>query len=362
MNHKSIKITTLFLDMLKQFNCAAGRSDSPPPVRRKPVKKKPESTTETVTNQQQDPNNNVQLDRVSSNEQETFSFYEMGAYKAALKRCDNGGKLAKELEEMISERAKIEDLYVNGIKNWHKKWSNHLNEDSAEHPSTKEAWQAYLDLSGNVARVHSDMCQSLIKGPIAKVKEWIKLKYGKSFVNYKQTKEFETDFESAEKPYVEQIEKLKKFKKEYHDDVKACRVSEEAARASHTNPKISQEQREKLDEKAKRAREEMDRSRTRYKEKITEIGLYKNQHMKVMKEVFERTQNFENERILFFKQLFLECHELMQIQDDERYDAYFKEFMEQVNQMNPKEDLRLSYKQLGLDVEPNWPQYEEYQN
>lgn len=39
------------------------------------------------------------------------SFWDIGKYKVALKRCDNGQKLASELSEMISERAKVEDNY-----------------------------------------------------------------------------------------------------------------------------------------------------------------------------------------------------------------------------------------------------------
>ncbi len=42
---------------------------------------------------------------------ENNSFWDIGKYKIALKRCDNGQKLADELSEMISERAKIEDNY-----------------------------------------------------------------------------------------------------------------------------------------------------------------------------------------------------------------------------------------------------------
>ena len=40
-------------------------------------------------------------------------------------------------------------------------------------------------------------------------KEWMKKKYEKHYINYKQTKEFEQDFELAEKSWVELNEKIK---------------------------------------------------------------------------------------------------------------------------------------------------------
>jgi hypothetical protein len=288
------------------------------------------------------------------------SFYDIGSYKIALKRCDNGAKLAKELEEMICDRAKIEDNYANALHAWHKKWSNHLNNNSSEYQTTRNAWQAYLNLSNNIATVHTDMSKELISGPVAKIKEWMKSKYDKHFLNYKQTKEFEEDFESNQKPYLEQVEKIKKFKKEYYDSVKAAKVSEDAARTSQSNPKIAQEQREKLAEKAKRCQEEQDRSRQRYIDKIKEVALYHSQHKEVMKEVFEKTQKFENERMLFFKQTFLECYELMQTHNDERHDWNFNEYMNQVNGMNPKKDLAWWAKHCGIENEPDWPEFEEY--
>lgn len=68
------------------------------------------------------------------------SFWEVGRFKIALKRCDNGSKLANDLSDLISERAKLEDNYGKALKNWSNKWTDHLNKDSSEYETTKDAW------------------------------------------------------------------------------------------------------------------------------------------------------------------------------------------------------------------------------
>ena len=68
------------------------------------------------------------------------SFWDIGKYKIALKRCDNGQKLATDLSELISERAKLEDNYGKSIKAWSQKWTDTLNKEAIEYESTKEAW------------------------------------------------------------------------------------------------------------------------------------------------------------------------------------------------------------------------------
>ena len=70
--------------------------------------------------------------------------------KVALKRCDNGAKLANDLSDMITERAKLEDNYGKSLKQWRNKWSIHLNSETNEEygETMKDAWLALLE-AGN---------------------------------------------------------------------------------------------------------------------------------------------------------------------------------------------------------------------
>ncbi len=70
---------------------------------------------------------------------EVDSFWDIGKFKVALKRCDNGQKLGSDLMDLISERAKLEDNYGKAIKSWSHKWTEQLN-SNAEYETTKDAW------------------------------------------------------------------------------------------------------------------------------------------------------------------------------------------------------------------------------
>lgn len=201
-----------------------------------------------------------------------------------------------------------------------------------------------------------------MNNPVFKIKEWAKKKYEKHYINYKQTKEFEQEFELAEKSWVELNEKLKRAKREYYDAHRAVKSCEETARSASTNPKISQDQREKLDEKTKRAREEVERSQKRYKDTLIEMDIYKPQHMRKMLEVFAKTQTFEQERMLFVKQTFSECYDVLsKINQDERFDELFEAQRESIQSVDAKSDVEWWEITFGPGTQANWPAYEEFQ-
>ena len=65
--------------------------------------------------------------------------------------------------------------------------------------------------SGNKqANVHIDLSKTLINYPVFKIKDWLKRKYQRSIINFKQTKEFEENFEEAQSSWLELYDKLKK--------------------------------------------------------------------------------------------------------------------------------------------------------
>lgn len=290
------------------------------------------------------------------------SFWDIGNYKYTLKRCDNGSKLASELAAMISERAKLEDAYAKSIKQWSKRWYDHLQNESTEYESTKDTWYAFLDAGNRTADIHSDLCKELVNRPVLKINDWQKKKYEKHLVNFKQTKEFEKDFEIAQKSWFDLNEKLKKAKKEYYESIKATKTSEETAREARSNPKISQDQRDKLDEKSKRSREEQEKAQQRYKDVLKEMDIYKPHHMEQMGQVFNKTQNFEKERMLFFKQTFKECLDILaQSHQDDRYDQLIADYLNVINNVDPESDLAWWSNNFGIGTRPNWPVYEEYQ-
>lgn len=361
---------------LRSFNCASGNSSS---LQRKDSTLKRRKSTKSNQNLSMNhpsapipadnvsdissayvPNNTYRDSDQYADEHE--SFWKIGNYKYALKRCTNGQKVGSDLADMISERAKLEDEYAKSLRQWNKKWNDYL-EDSPEYGTTKEGWRAFLEAGNKTADVHFDLARSLINKPVAKIKNWLKTKYEKSTFDFKfkQTREFESEFKSAEKSWVDLNDKLQRHKKEYYESIKASKHSDNVARSAQTNPKINQEQRDKLEEKSQRAREEEEKARKRYQDTLTEIELYKQRHIEKMTEVFNRTQNFEQERILFFKQTLIEAHDYLKIHNDERFDQLFNLLVHHLNLISPMHDLDWWSKNYGVDMQAVWPSFEEYQ-
>lgn len=145
------------------------------------------------------------------------------------------------------------------MKSWSKKWDESLDKDLPEYQTTKEAWCAFLDAGSKQANVHIDLSKTLINYPVFKVKDWIKRHYAKNILSFKQTKEFEENFEDAQKSWVELNDRSKKARKEYLEAIKSARNANEAAESAESNPQHTAESRAKLQQKAEHAVDEQAR-------------------------------------------------------------------------------------------------------
>jgi hypothetical protein len=115
---------------------------------------------------------------------------------------------------------------------------------------------AFLEAGNKTANIHLDLSKTLINYPAFKIKDWLKRKYQKHFINFKQTKEFEENFEEAQNSWLDLNEKMKKSKKEYCDAIATRKNCEETAKSAESNPKYTVEQRAKLQQRTEKAKED----------------------------------------------------------------------------------------------------------
>ena len=123
---------------------------------------------------------------------------------------------------------------------------------------------------------------------------------------------------------------------------------------------MTNEQKAKFEDKFYKAKHEEERSLESYRQILQEMEAYKPEHVERMTRVFDKTQEFERKRILFYKTVFLDCHGLLQTYNDERFEKIFQDYLFKVNKADPISDLNWWSRQFGCNMEPCWPTFEEY--
>jgi hypothetical protein len=199
-----------------------------------------------------------------------------------------------------------------------------------------------------------------MSSPIYKVKQWLKEKYQKNLFSFKQKKEFEEEFEEAQKPWLKSYEKMNKAKKEYHAAVKKCRLCEQANKLAESNPEKNDDQKRKAQIECEIAQRDKDRAKRKYQDEINHIELLKPRYVENMSSVFNKTQEFEEIRMQTFKEAFIDFHLLMreQIKNPE-YENILQNFLNRVNDINHKHDLNWWSEIRGPAMPGNWPVFEE---
>ncbi|KAF6036336.1 Synd [Bugula neritina] len=62
------------------------------------------------------------------------SFWEINGFKRTSKRVNDGNALCNDLMNMIRERSEIENKYSNLLRNWSKKWFDHIGKGKLSSP------------------------------------------------------------------------------------------------------------------------------------------------------------------------------------------------------------------------------------
>ena len=360
---------------IKSLNCASGKNGRRQPQQQQQQNSQHQSSTTISNNGEVQPsapplhtNNRSTSSHSGSSSSggggdgDAESFWEPGNFKVALKRCDNGHKLGDELADMITERAKLEEQYVKSLRAWYKKWDEHLrSRESSEYESTKSGWLTFVRLGEQTAAVHAGMAKELHEKPVQKIKRWLKHNYTKNFINFKQTKEFEAEFALASRHWIEHWEKLKKCKRDYNEAGHARRAADDECAKAAPSTKLSQEHKAKLAEKAKRAREQQEACANAYKDQLDQLELLKPMYVEKMREVYAKTDAFEMERMMFFKQTFAECRQVLeQVYVDGAFGPIFADYSARIDKLDPSADCQWWSKRYGVDTKPNWPLFEEY--
>ena len=98
---------------------------------------------------------------------------------------------------MVIERADLEFAYSKSLKDWAKKWNEHL-EKGNEYGSVKNAWISVLAEANRLSDIHYITHNSLKNELNVEIKDWQKKNYASSIQNQiKIVEQYEEEFKKV---------------------------------------------------------------------------------------------------------------------------------------------------------------------
>ncbi|KAI3383602.1 hypothetical protein SNEBB_006353 [Seison nebaliae] len=289
------------------------------------------------------------------------NFYEIGHYKKTVKRAEDGYKLCGDLIQMMNDRAEIEKSYAKSLKAWTRKWNDYNDRSCGEIGTMLENWKSISNEGDKLADSHLNIRQQLIDKPIAMIRQWQRETYSKTIMNnIKQAEEFKEGFKKAQKPWQKCYDKVEKAKKDYHNSCRFRRSAEVTLANAAADTAMSNDQKRKLEEKLDKAKKDVEVTEHTYHQKLYDIGQINEKYQREMNEVFEKCQDFESQRLKYFKLVFEETRQCLDIRQSENINQIYTDLFATIRRTNVENDLSLFSRIHGPDMPMRWPEFEEY--
>uniref|UniRef100_A0A1I8G1F0 SH3 domain-containing protein n=1 Tax=Macrostomum lignano TaxID=282301 RepID=A0A1I8G1F0_9PLAT len=292
----------------------------------------------------------------------TDSFWEIGQYRRAVKRCDDGFEMCSKLSLLMQERAEIEKQYAGSLKRFAQKWRTFLDK-GPEYGTTKSAWGGVAEEADALSEIHNDIRNKLVENVQADVKNWQKEHYHKTTLppqRLKESKDFEDKFQRAQKQWARQYKQVSDCKKAYHSACKQDRSLKLQLQNAKNDPSAQAEQVRKLEDKVKKVEREVERTETAYKNALADLENFNPSYMRNMSEVFAECQAFEQLRLSYFKEALSRYQRAVDISCDERLPPIYSNLHSTIQRAEAHQDLRWWSQHNGEDMPMQWPKFEEY--
>ncbi|XP_043192389.1 protein kinase C and casein kinase substrate in neurons protein 2-like isoform X2 [Amphibalanus amphitrite] len=288
------------------------------------------------------------------------SFWEPGNYKRTTKRTEDGFKLCDDLMKLVQERAEIEKGYAKSLKSWSKKW-NDLIEKGPEYGTTEAAWKGSLVEAEQRCELHLKVRDNLMNEVHARVRQWQKENFHKTMMqSFKEKKDLDDAFKKAQKSWQKLLDKVNKAKSDYHAACKAERTALNQERYAANDSSLSAEALKKQQERVQKAKEDVTRTKDRYEMALRDISEQNPRYIEDMTQVFNKCQDREAERLLFFKDTMFILQKCLNISADPILPQIYREFEHTIANADKEKDLRWWSNNHGVNMPMNWPAFEDY--
>ncbi|XP_035384208.1 protein kinase C and casein kinase substrate in neurons protein 2 isoform X2 [Electrophorus electricus] len=288
------------------------------------------------------------------------SFWEIGNYKRAVKRVDDGNRLCNDLMNCIHERARIEKAYAQQLTEWSKRWRQ-LIDKGPQYGTLERAWCALMTEAEKVSDLHMEVKAALMGEDFEKVKNWQKDAYHKQMIGgFKETKEAEDSFRKAQKPWAKKLKEVDTMKKAYHAACKEEKLATNRENNSKMENSANPEAQKKLQDKVEKCQQDMQKTKERYEKSLEELDKVTPQYMENMEQVFEQWQQFEDKRLSFFKEVLMEVKQHLDLSTNHKFQIVYQTLEDTIQAADAEEDLKWFRSSHGPGMPMNWPQFEEW--
>ncbi|CAN9511923.1 unnamed protein product [Ophioblennius macclurei] len=299
-------------------------------------------------------------DESAFQEESTDSFWEVGNYKRTVKRIDDGHRLCNDLMNCIQERAKIEKAYAQQLTEWSKRWRQ-LIDKGPQYGTVERAWIAMMTEAEKVSDLHHNVKNNLINNDFEKVKNWQKESYHKQMMGgFKETKEAEEGFKKAQKPWAKKLKELEAAKKSYHMACKEEKLASAREATGKSEASMTADQQKKLQEKLEKCKQDSQKAKEKYEKSLDELSKCTPHYMESMEQVFDQSQQFEEKRLSFLREVLLEVKGHLNLTENQSYSDVYRELEHTITSASAQEDLKWFNNCHGPGMHMNWPQFEEY--
>ncbi|CAF0978032.1 unnamed protein product [Adineta steineri] len=297
-------------------------------------------------------------ERVLSNPWYDKGFCEPNQYKAAIDRCKGGYESCELFIEIFSERARIEREYISNLEKWSAASIKEISQ-SKEFGTNKKAWIESIRASKEIGSTHGEIVQRLQENVIDKMVSYKKENYGKSILHVKKIKEFERDFEQAQKSWIKLLDKINKSRRDYQDAQRLLKKAETAEKIIESDRGAEEEQKSQMKLSVSTYKKQSEATRSKYQQNIEDMKNTRPNYENSMKEVLDRTHTFERRRLTQFKTLFAALHQALIIEKDSHLLTMTDLFNKSAAAHDAEKDIQWWNSHFGSDTNTAWPSFEE---
>ncbi|TKR80518.1 hypothetical protein L596_014581 [Steinernema carpocapsae] len=295
---------------------------------------------------------------------ENAGFWEIGAYKANVKRLKDGLDQLDDFTRMIKERSEIELKYGRSLQAWNQKWSAHVDK-TVPSGVIKCRWTDVLAEGHELARVHLDV-KDRLNDEITKTVALFKKEnhHPSAFRAPKELRDVEEAFEKAQRQWKKLYEKVESARKAYHGACKTEKSAYVQLVNSQSDTSISVDAAEKFRERHDKSKEESHRLKTIYETHLKEITNYNTVYVENMTFVFEKCQQTEMKRMKFVMEMMGGMQKvLIDLISASRLTGLHEKLQTRfANTGDPafQADLKEWSRTYGVDAPTRWLEFEEY--